>query len=301
MEFTDEIEDAGCDWLTMTWPLADERLSHIKLAVSARMDEIQTGGNKAKETKRMQYQGVRAGRLFFGIDETHAYLEATSAEANVTSKRIIAGKLGGKATRADLQATAPYAERAPDFFKELRERLGGHHTGGEKRRAQKGAYYFSPGRDTGISVGSGSNERNFRAYSAREGGHPDASENAVRFEAQYRQVRARQVWAKMEEAPSLENLACRVVANECRALGIMEPWMDKTMPQRLEPIKNKRDIESAFKWYRSQIFPSFAKTISQGYGEQLLNELKSVIDQALEESRQPAALELSAYKTLFGD
>lgn len=300
MDKSNQIESAGCDWLTMTWATNDERASHLKLAVSGRMEEISVSGKRVKETKRMQYQGVRVGQLFFGTDDRHYYLEATSGEANETSKRLIAGNLGGNATRADLQITAPYTDRAPTFFEELRQRLGGLNPSGEKRRDQTGAYYFAPDRDTGISLGSGSNERRFRAYSAREGGHPEASENAVRWELQLRKARAKQAWELMESADSLENLSLRVVANEVRALGLTEHWMAQTMCQRLPPIKNTRDIESAFRWYRSQIFPSFAKTIAAGYAEQLLEELHKEIQSALEESRQPAGLELSAYKKLFG-
>ena len=301
MESNHEIEASGCDWLTMTWPVSDERQNHLKLAVSSRMNELQDSGVSAKEAKRMQYQGVRTGKLFFGRDETHFLLEATSREAHETSKRLIAGGLGGKATRTDLQVTASYHKRAPDFFEELRQRLGGLDTSGEKRRAQAGAYYFAPDRDTGISLGSGSNERNLRAYSAREGGHPEHSADAVRFEAQFRQTRARQAWEFMEKSPSLETLALQVVTNEVRAVGLSEPWMDKVLPKRLPPITNNRDIESAFRWYRSQIFPSFAKTIAAGYSEQLLTELQAVIESALNESRQSTALELTSYKALFGD
>lgn len=300
MENQHEIEGAGCDWLTMTWPVSDERQQHLKLCVSGRMQELQDNGQAGKEAKRMQYQGIRTGKLFFGRDETHFYMEATSHEANETSKRLIAGGLGGNATRTDLQTTFSYPHRSETFFEELRNRLGGFDTSGEKRRKQVGSYYFAPGRDTGISLGSGSNERNFRAYSAREGGHPECSENAVRFEGQYRHKRAKQVWGMMETSDSLESLSLRVITNEVRALGVKEPWMDKVLPQRLAPITNNRDVESAFRWYRSQIFPSFAKTIAAGYGEQLLKELAQEINAALENTRQSALLEFDAYKKLFG-
>jgi hypothetical protein len=301
MENQHELEAAGCDWLTMTWHASDERQSHLKLAVSGRMEELQTGGSKAKEARRMQYQGIRAGKLFFGRDDTHFYLEATSHEANETAKRLIAGNLGGKATRTDLQATYSYPQRSETFFQEFRDRIGRSDSSGEKRRAQTGAHYFAPLRDTGVSLGSKHNERNFRAYSAREGGHPEHSENAIRFEEQLRHARARQAWELMENAPDLPMLAVGVVTNELRAVGIHEPWMDKVLPQRLAPLKNKRDIDSAFKWYREQIFPSFAKTINEGYGEQLLNELQHAIDTALENSCQPLALEFDSYKKLFGE
>jgi hypothetical protein len=249
----------------------------------------------------MQYVGVGTEKLFFGQDETHAFCMASSYEATETSKEIIAGRLGGQASRIDLQTTASYPKRQKDYFETLGHTIRTSVQKTKGKRTAKGSHYFDANRDTGLSFGARGSDRSYRIYSAREGGHPEASENAVRFEWQYRQERARQAWEMMAAASSIGNFAANVVKGEALSVGIWEPWMLDTREVTMPAIPVTRSMEKRFQWYRSQAFPSFAKTISEGYGERLLEELHAVIQAALENSRQPATLELSAYKKLFGE
>jgi hypothetical protein len=301
MEQISEIETAGCDWLSMSWPVSDERINHIKATFSKRLNDLQKTGHTAKERKVMQYQGVGTEKLFFGRDDTHYFCMASSYEATETASEIIAARIGGQASRVDLQATASYPTRAPDYFETLGHRIRQSVQKSAGRKSQKGAHYFDAARDTGLSLGARGSDRSARIYSAREGGHPESSENAVRFEWQYRQERARLAWQMMADAPDLCQFAANVVKSEALNMGIVEPWMLYTGEIKMPAIKAERSIDKRFKWYQEQAFPSFAKTIEEGYGVRLLEELKAVVDAALINSQQAAGLELSAYKQLFGE
>lgn len=257
--YSASIIDAGIDWLTVTEKTGTPSGEALREITTAFLLDSAEEGAGLRDMAPQGFQGGGNEFGFMGFRDNLIMARVSGRNANEYAERL--RKTGEKfhVTRIDLQTTAGYLENVGSFGTSLLGVVRATERRAGKTRRAAAVLYQADKRDTGVSVGRRDSQTFIRCYHPRTAGHLEYDSQALRFEVEYKQDRARTVWAMATKADALQYLAAGQVQGELMKHGINEPWF---RAHSFPPVKtdfNPTDNEKRLEWLKTSVGPAMAK------------------------------------------
>lgn len=269
-----EVYNAGCDWLTMTYkPQEYEAFQQALKGANIIMGMEVQGGATEKQCRLRDYEGVRAGAVFAGGREDGYIIEASSDKADYLAQFVIQNGCEGRASRLDLQATIRLDRDRRGIARDTLARIFKQEQEGAWP-SQMGFSFFAGGdRGDSLYVGSRSSEVYRRLYDKSRESGLEAGLWLWRWEVEFKGKRARQAMVTLYTYHNNAACAQNLVGTDWRKLGLPESWMFHVKHDELAPLPQKTDDEKRLKWLEKLVRPSVNRLRRNGRGDDALDAL----------------------------
>lgn len=231
-----KVVDAGFDYLTATvtpkhpdWELFQQ----LGLQFCSEMENL---GHDVKEKQTQGYDGYQVADTYYGKRQDSCIWKTSGTLSRNVAHFLAANEAAPKITRADLQLTfEPETGEVHDLGK-LLGRLRKSLVGSATIKASKSATFYNTDVCTGFTLGDRSSQSYLRAYLAGLK-HPDRyAPHAIRFEVEWKQERALQIFELYKKGRDDVTLSGGYVAGEFLKYGIKEPLCANLEACNLPPV-----------------------------------------------------------------
>jgi len=271
------IVSAGCDWLTLTEREGTNKCKQLETQIDNYLLQSSALGAGLKDSAPQGYHGVGNEFGFRGFRDGIMMVRVSGKNASFFLELLKQTGEQYHVTRIDTQCTIEYPGPVNDFASKLLGGIRQRERRSETVRRVSASLYQSDDRDTGVTLGSRAAETFTRAYHPRRAGHIEFSDNAIRFEIEYKGDRARQVYAMAHHAASVPVLAVSLVTGELLARGVQEFWFGETS---IPPVRSDflpTDQARRFEWFKASVAPALEKLwADEFYCQQVDTLLESI-------------------------
>jgi len=267
------LKQAAVDWITIT--AANGSAAQRLYKEGCTLLDIQKRlGNKVIKQQPHGYEGTHCGAVFIGRNGDAVMLRVTGCIAHEAA--TILQDVDVTITRIDVQTTWQI-EGVDATWAECEQRNA------LRKRSSLGLYHLSHirhilgnGKGDTTMVGSRTSPRYGRLYDkARESGEA-RYDNCWRYEVEYKQEVARNVWVELCKDNFSTRTIVGIVSEQYQSWMFDVDFMEGVSVPIEGAGRAKVDAQKKLEWIQSQVVPSMEFIVEAGYKPQLLLVLNGV-------------------------
>lgn len=261
---------AGIDWLSCSMPNTAPEYHEWRASCHKALEGIAKGGYKLEYRRLLGYEGLSAGNCFIGENEVGSFCQITGERANDWFDAVYHRDC--KVSRIDAQITVKLTTMNPNVAKEAyRNATLENKTLPASRRRKLWIIVGSDGGDT-FYLGSPTSEQRARVYNKEVQSEDIQFTRCWRYEVVFRNELSKQyATSYRQEGISRPKFILQSVSKWFRVRGV-DIYGLPGFNGVILPIERTRptDIEAKLRWVDTQVRPTIAYLIAEGYRDTLM-------------------------------
>lgn len=256
------LHSSGCDYITLT-AKPGRHMSRLGEIAKAHRHLMERDGFHVKPIKALGYTGEKYGNWFYGVRDDGAMLRVSGDDANTVVDAL--EDLVVNCSRIDVQITVKSVPSNALWA------VWAASEAESRRKSEVGCNWASLsllnrfGRGDTLTVGSRTSEKYGRLYDKDRESLDPSYGGCWRYEVEYKGEHAKSALQRLRTSPSLAQAAGMLAMQQWRAwcVPIPDVGLAETAPLFIE--KTKTDVERKKDWLMSQVLPSLAWLVDNGY------------------------------------
>lgn len=272
-----KVVDSGFDYLTLTAKPQHENFQQFNGCALDFISAMETAGCKVEESSQGGYDGFKAGETFWGKRHDSAIWRTSGSLSRNVAEFVRFNAITPRVTRADLQQTLEQPDGDTRELERILRAFRRRMARNQAPKRSKFATFHDAGLPIGSTFGARSSAEYLRCYRA-DLRHPEKfSLPALRFEAEWKDVRAQQIWAAFEAVQNDVTLSSAFVGGAFSKKGITQPVCADVAPCLLPPIGRTGSDQKTVYWIQNTVCKIIARLVKAGYLDDLAEHVVAAL------------------------
>jgi DNA relaxase NicK len=271
------IVSADIDWLTLTFAVDAPCVGDLDAYATSVILKHTFRGHTMKPNSAQGYHGNATPNFHFG-GRADGYMMRLSSDCAVEEfeslRRFVTY---ARCTRIDTKIDVIREEEDTQFAGRLRRAIASHYQASGLRRTPKVGLIEGSGVGNSITLLSRSGSRYGRIYDKSSQSRGQIIPNVTRFEVEWKQRPAREIFAAMLNATDRRRAIIGLNAAFFARYGISEGWQEEVRPVTLPTNYNPTDDERSLEYLLHQVAPMLKRLIIGGNLEEVRDILQPEI------------------------
>jgi DNA relaxase NicK len=233
------------------------------------MRDVAGGQGGITDESWQGYTGKRSFGLFIGERHDGDIIRASGVEAKTLERWCKANGWRPKCTRIDLQITARIDKVPQQFASRVAKAARASAANGPGGSCRKIAAYQNGAASTGLTLGSRSSGRYCRFYDKTAEQKQRVEEGLWRFEVEFKNQQAANMFLMLMSAVNGYYLALSVVKTTFEMHGVNMPWVRQGEKVELPSYYRQNDDDRRLLWLETHVRGTVQKLIKAGKLEEV--------------------------------